>query len=173
MHIRNDPSFFLTNKTGAPQGEDKDWVYKAFVAGSSTPREVLNIGHVSSSVLLLTLDGVFQPFLCCGHVAVRKKDREIFYARLYFCVWFRFTRLWDAETIFTANHNDRLVGFYNPWPDGQPFAIICTVCRPGLCSASYSVVVGFDCSWKDHHTFFSFLPDVQHRHGSFHPSTLL
>ncbi|GJX36923.1 hypothetical protein Tco_0248480 [Tanacetum coccineum] len=22
MHIRNDPSFFLTNKTGAPQGEE-------------------------------------------------------------------------------------------------------------------------------------------------------
>ncbi|GKG11964.1 hypothetical protein Tco_0346201 [Tanacetum coccineum] len=46
-------------------------------------------------------------------------------------------------------------------------------CRPGLCSASYSAVVGFDCSWKDHHIFFSFLPDVQHRHGSSHPSTQL
>ncbi|GKA69894.1 hypothetical protein Tco_0775958 [Tanacetum coccineum] len=34
---------------------------------------------------------------------------------------------------------------------------------PGLCSASYSV--DFDCSWKDHHSFFSFLPDVQHRKG--------
>nr|GFB95920.1 hypothetical protein [Tanacetum cinerariifolium] len=22
MHIRNDPSFFLTNRTGAPQGEE-------------------------------------------------------------------------------------------------------------------------------------------------------
>ncbi|GJZ84428.1 hypothetical protein Tco_0649767 [Tanacetum coccineum] len=43
----------------------------------------------------------------------------------------------------------------------NPLAVIAP--RPGLCSASYSV--GFDCSWKDHHTFFSFLPDVQHRHG--------
>ncbi|GJT87775.1 hypothetical protein Tco_1069492 [Tanacetum coccineum] len=30
MHIRNDPSFFLTNKTGAPQGEGTG-SYKAFV----------------------------------------------------------------------------------------------------------------------------------------------
>ncbi|GKG26043.1 hypothetical protein Tco_0399189 [Tanacetum coccineum] len=55
----------------------------------------------------------------------------------------------------------------------NPLAIIAP--RLGLCSASYSAVVGFDCSWKDHHTFFSFLPlpDVQHRHGSSHPSTQL
>ncbi|GKG13416.1 hypothetical protein Tco_0350376, partial [Tanacetum coccineum] len=26
MHIRNDPSFFLTNKTGAPQGEELDLI---------------------------------------------------------------------------------------------------------------------------------------------------
>ncbi|GKD19717.1 hypothetical protein Tco_1208875, partial [Tanacetum coccineum] len=51
----------------------------------------------------------------------------------------------------------------------NPLAVIAP--RPGLCSASYSV--GFDCSWKDHHTFFSFLPDVQHRPGSYHPSTQL
>ncbi|GJU95817.1 hypothetical protein Tco_1320573 [Tanacetum coccineum] len=38
----------------------------------------------------------------------------------------------------------------------NPLAVIAP--RPGLCSASYSV--GFDCSWKDHHSFFSFLPDV-------------
>ncbi|GJV81174.1 hypothetical protein Tco_1517044 [Tanacetum coccineum] len=31
----------------------------------------------------------------------------------------------------------------------------------------------FDCSGKDHHTSFSFLPDVQHRHGSYPPSTQL
>ncbi|GJZ11932.1 hypothetical protein Tco_0546691 [Tanacetum coccineum] len=49
------------------------------------------------------------------------------------------------------------------------FAVIAP--RPGLCSPSYSAVVGFNCSWKDHHTFFSFLPDIQHRHGSSHPST--
>ncbi|GKA52876.1 hypothetical protein Tco_0746191 [Tanacetum coccineum] len=36
----------------------------------------------------------------------------------------------------------------------NPLAVIAP--RPGLCSASY--FVGFDCSWKDHHTFFSFLP---------------
>ncbi|GJS47542.1 putative zinc finger, CCHC-type containing protein [Tanacetum coccineum] len=41
--------------------------------------------------------------------------------------------------------------------------------RPGLCSASYSAVVGFDCSWKDHHTFFSFWL-TSDRHGSFSPS---
>ncbi|GKF97273.1 hypothetical protein Tco_0293094, partial [Tanacetum coccineum] len=40
----------------------------------------------------------------------------------------------------------------------NPLAVIAL--RPGLCSASYSAVVGFNCSWKDHHTFFSFLPDV-------------
>ncbi|GKB11111.1 hypothetical protein Tco_0845034 [Tanacetum coccineum] len=51
----------------------------------------------------------------------------------------------------------------------NPFAVIAP--RPGLCSASYSV--GFDCSWKDHHSFFSFLPDVQHKHGSYPPSTQL
>ncbi|GKG15372.1 hypothetical protein Tco_0357695, partial [Tanacetum coccineum] len=51
----------------------------------------------------------------------------------------------------------------------NPLAVIAP--RPGLCSASYSV--GFDCSWKDHHTFFSFMPDVQHRHGSYPPSTQL
>ncbi|GKG10488.1 hypothetical protein Tco_0341888, partial [Tanacetum coccineum] len=33
----------------------------------------------------------------------------------------------------------------------NPLAVVAP--RPGLCSASYSV--GFDCSWKDHHTFFS------------------
>ncbi|GKG38755.1 hypothetical protein Tco_0460467, partial [Tanacetum coccineum] len=48
----------------------------------------------------------------------------------------------------------------------NPLAVIAP--RPGLCSASYSAVVGFDCSWKDHHTFFSFLLDVQHRHGPSH-----
>ncbi|GJY38947.1 hypothetical protein Tco_0425311 [Tanacetum coccineum] len=46
--------------------------------------------------------------------------------------------------------------------------------KAGLCSASLSLtVVGFDYSWRDHHTFFSFLPDVQHRHGSFQPSAQL
>ncbi|GKF98015.1 hypothetical protein Tco_0293836, partial [Tanacetum coccineum] len=53
----------------------------------------------------------------------------------------------------------------------NPLAVIAP--RPGLCSTSCFVVVGFDCSWKDHHTFFSFLPDVQHRPGSSHPSTQL
>ncbi|GJV27207.1 hypothetical protein Tco_1383655 [Tanacetum coccineum] len=53
----------------------------------------------------------------------------------------------------------------------NPLAVIAP--RPGLCSASYSAVVGFDCSWKDHHTFFSFMPDIQRRHGSFHPSAQL
>ncbi|GKF98121.1 hypothetical protein Tco_0296904, partial [Tanacetum coccineum] len=43
-----------------------------------------------------------------------------------------------------------------PGQMANPIAV--TTPRPGLCSASYSV--GFDCSWKDHHTFFSFLPDV-------------
>ncbi|GKB77405.1 hypothetical protein Tco_0944300 [Tanacetum coccineum] len=51
------------------------------------------------------------------------------------------------------------------------FCHYCLQHRPGLCYASYSVVVGFDCSGEDHHTFFSFLPDVQHRHGSYPPST--
>ncbi|GKG04538.1 hypothetical protein Tco_0314925 [Tanacetum coccineum] len=53
----------------------------------------------------------------------------------------------------------------------NPLAVIAP--RPGLCSASYFAVVGIDCSWKDHHTFFSFLPDVQHRHGSYPQSTQL
>ncbi|GJV76401.1 hypothetical protein Tco_1507985 [Tanacetum coccineum] len=39
------------------------------------------------------------------------------------------------------------------------FAVIAP--RPSLCSTSYSDVVGFDCSWKGHHTFFYFLLDVQ------------
>ncbi|GJX43385.1 hypothetical protein Tco_0347340 [Tanacetum coccineum] len=39
MHIRNDPSFFLTNKTGAPQGEF-DQVARAIGAA---PRDVDNL----------------------------------------------------------------------------------------------------------------------------------
>ncbi|GKG46896.1 hypothetical protein Tco_0504093, partial [Tanacetum coccineum] len=31
----------------------------------------------------------------------------------------------------------------------NPLAITALECRPGLCSASYFAVVGFDCSWKD------------------------
>ncbi|GJS82093.1 hypothetical protein Tco_0748634 [Tanacetum coccineum] len=46
--------------------------------------------------------------------------------------------------------------------------------RPGLCDLPpMPAVVGFDCSREDHHTSFSFLPDVQHRHGSYPPSTHL
>ncbi|GKD70410.1 hypothetical protein Tco_1324500 [Tanacetum coccineum] len=56
-----------------------------------------------------------------------------------------------------------------PGQMANPIAV--TAPRPGLCSASYSAVAGFDCSGEDHHTFFSFLPDVQHRHGSYPPST--
>ncbi|GKD23798.1 hypothetical protein Tco_1225501, partial [Tanacetum coccineum] len=67
-----------------------------------------------------------------------------------------------------------VVGRPYPIVPGQMANLIAvTTPRPGLCSASYSVVVGFNYSWKDHHTFFSFLPDVQHRHGSSHPSTQL
>ncbi|GJS51880.1 hypothetical protein Tco_0625242 [Tanacetum coccineum] len=51
----------------------------------------------------------------------------------------------------------------------NPLAVIAP--RPGLCSASYSI--GFDYSWKDPHSFFSFLPDIQHRHRSYPPSTQL
>ncbi|GKG39157.1 hypothetical protein Tco_0463302, partial [Tanacetum coccineum] len=54
-----------------------------------------------------------------------------------------------------------------PGQMANPVAV--TTPRPGLCSASYSV--GSDGSWKDHHPFFSFLPDVQHRHESSPPST--
>ncbi|GJV41597.1 hypothetical protein Tco_1420037 [Tanacetum coccineum] len=60
-----------------------------------------------------------------------------------------------------------------PYPtvSGQmanPIAV--TTPRPGPCSASYSV--GFDCSWKDHHSvYFSFFADVQHRLGNPHEIT--
>ncbi|GKG03599.1 hypothetical protein Tco_0311235, partial [Tanacetum coccineum] len=56
-----------------------------------------------------------------------------------------------------------------PGQMANPIAVITP--RLGLCSASYSV--GFYCSWKDHHSLFSFLPDVQHRHESSPPSTQL
>ncbi|GJZ24788.1 hypothetical protein Tco_0562247 [Tanacetum coccineum] len=92
------------------------------------------------------------------------------------------------RTLFSAQHNDAWLLRNLSFPivehlkstmpastvSGQmanPLAVIAP--RPGLCSASYSAVVGFDCSWKDHHTFFSFMPDIQRRHGSFHPSAQL
>ncbi|GKG30014.1 hypothetical protein Tco_0419912, partial [Tanacetum coccineum] len=56
-----------------------------------------------------------------------------------------------------------------PGQMANPIAV--TAPRPGMRSASYSV--GFDCSWKDHHSFFSFLPDVQYRPGSYPPLTQL
>ncbi|GJS82557.1 hypothetical protein Tco_0749098 [Tanacetum coccineum] len=53
----------------------------------------------------------------------------------------------------------------SPFPGGDKH-------KPCLCFAFYSAG-RFDCSGKDHHTSFSFLPDVQHRHGSYPPSTQL
>ncbi|GJT77086.1 hypothetical protein Tco_1043811 [Tanacetum coccineum] len=51
-----------------------------------------------------------------------------------------------------------VVGIYRPASTvfGQmanPIAVIAPSGRLAWCSASYSAVVGFVCSWKDHHTF--------------------
>ncbi|GJZ52872.1 hypothetical protein Tco_0828940 [Tanacetum coccineum] len=56
--------------------------------------------------------------------------------------------------------------------DGQPFAVIAL----GGQGPYVLIILGtqrFDWSWKDHHTFFSFMPDVQHRHGLFIHQTQL
>ncbi|GJU71949.1 hypothetical protein Tco_1263354 [Tanacetum coccineum] len=59
-----------------------------------------------------------------------------------------------------------------PGQMANPIAV--TAPRPGLCSASYSAVVGFDCSGEDHHTFFSLSRlTFQHRHGSYPPINLV
>ncbi|GKD04901.1 hypothetical protein Tco_1179875 [Tanacetum coccineum] len=62
---------------------------------------------------------------------------------------------------------------YGLWSDGQPLAVI----APRLACVRplfvLLVLIVFCWSSSDHHTFFSFLPDVQHRHGSFNPSAQL
>ncbi|GJU51278.1 hypothetical protein Tco_1220833 [Tanacetum coccineum] len=76
------------------------------------------------------------------------------------------------QAILSGNWQDRFLQYHGRMANPLAFTALGVDKDlhdwPGLCSASYSV--GFDCSWKDHHTFFSFLPDVQRRHGSFHPS---
>ncbi|GKG23768.1 hypothetical protein Tco_0391804, partial [Tanacetum coccineum] len=58
MHIRNDSSFFLTNKTGAPQGEELGLI-------RTICRKVLSIGLTTPSSRMVPVDKV--PVLLVQH----------------------------------------------------------------------------------------------------------
>ncbi|GJU82610.1 hypothetical protein Tco_1284975 [Tanacetum coccineum] len=179
-HIRNEPRFILDEQTGALKGAiDKVSVLQSaepvdsnqlkpplVVVGERTAvlrknfRKVSNNWKSSSRFFLTVYQPPFASDICT-------KYRKSFFP------WVANNLLgthngtdWSASTILSQMA--KLFAVIAPWRT-RTFMI----CRPGMCSAFYYAIVGFDCSWKDHHTFFSFLPDVQHRHGSSHQSTQL
>ncbi|GKA79669.1 hypothetical protein Tco_0786265 [Tanacetum coccineum] len=110
MHIRNDPSFFLTNKTGAPQGEELGRIkplcstrYQIQIlknplveseeadksSGNTSGIGSLNYWYALKSLLLRLVFNLFCSDMC-------QKDRKSSFHVL----------LRDA-TIFSDTHNDR------------------------------------------------------------------
>ncbi|GJS02244.1 hypothetical protein Tco_0318752 [Tanacetum coccineum] len=157
MHIQNDPSFFLSNKTGYPRAQSIRCPCTGAAPGTNqfeTPlfESEVEVDYQVSSGILRAQSLELLGMMACVNLGAK-------------CKWTQ-TSIGTLVVVSICMSASTILGQM-----ANLFTVIAP--RPGLCSASYSAVVGFDCSWKDHHTFFSFLPDVQHRHGSSHPSTQL
>ncbi|GKF01369.1 hypothetical protein Tco_0028292 [Tanacetum coccineum] len=87
MHIRNDPSFFLTNKTGAPQGEelglikllsDSSFSYSdnSFISEGKSQAIGTSSSHFFSSIPQSQLSQLHDP---SGHRDVMSKTLNSLY----------------------------------------------------------------------------------------------
>ncbi|GJR88052.1 hypothetical protein Tco_0212063 [Tanacetum coccineum] len=113
MHIQNDPSFFLTNKIGAPQGEElglikplseqlfscsdtlssrKAPMIRMPVATDAAPANVLNFWPDSTVLGCMATSSVIAPRLACvlplSHVAFALFLERSSYFLFLFCLTF-------------------------------------------------------------------------------------